>query len=96
MSTPQRNKRHKIGTGSLKRCPMTAKLRFRNRQEAKDVLVKAAYERSLAVRSGAECHRREVRCYWCGVCHGWHLTSRPEESAAAPVPAPPQLLALAV
>ena len=51
-------------------CP-TRKARYRSEPDARTALSHARSQR----RNGLE-HRQEVRVYYCGMCSGWHLTSR--------------------
>jgi hypothetical protein len=53
------------------------KMRFRDREEAHDVLRHIQNQRHHAEIDGVETRRHEVRCYECDRCHGVHLTSRP-------------------
>jgi len=63
-------------------CLATGKRRFRERNDAKDALVGAAYTRNG--HAGDDTVRRhEIRAYLCDDCHGWHLTSHPDWSKAA-------------
>ena len=97
MTTPQRPKRcsrprggpdgqwelpsgaHRRTVG-IARCCLSGKVRFRGQDEAKDALTSAVYARAVA---GATSRRREVRCYPCQACGGWHLTSQPLHATAA-------------
>lgn len=58
-------------------CP-TGKVRFQDHLAAVHALHKAQTARKFAADAGAPCHRREIRCYACELCKGWHLTSKPD------------------
>lgn len=51
-------------------CP-TRNARYRSESDARTALSHARSQR----RNGLE-HRQEARVYFCGMCSGWHLTSR--------------------
>jgi len=55
------------------------KRRYASYDEAALVLVDAKIQASLR---GLQ-WRRERRVYWCGICNGHHLTSRPTRSVAS-------------
>lgn len=59
------------------RCPVSGKRRFRDHREAVRALHRVANHRKTAREHGQESRRREVRCYRCKECRGWHLTSKP-------------------
>ena len=50
----------------VRRCPKTGKKRYRDRQEAKQVITSARYSENTYI---------PVRTYPCLICYGWHLTS---------------------
>ncbi len=58
------------------KCPITGKVRFRERKDAKEALRKAAFARSKAMVYGQATCRNEVRAYKCpeASCGGWHIT----------------------
>lgn len=58
-------------------CP-TGKRRFKDHRQAVDVLHKAKTARVFARAAGSDTRRAEVRTYRCGLCKGFHLTSRAE------------------
>ncbi|WP_347351345.1 hypothetical protein [Intrasporangium sp.] len=77
-SWPRRRPRH--SRRSLAVCPVTGKVRFRDRNTAKQALKLAAFARSRAEIDGLATRRREVRVYQCleEACHkGFHLSSQP-------------------
>jgi hypothetical protein len=53
------------------------KRRFRDHEEAVDVLHRIQAIRQSAELDGIPTRRREVRSYTCDRCHGVHLTSQP-------------------
>lgn len=53
------------------------KVRFRDHDEAISALHQATNARRYAEVAGLESRRREVRCYECPACRGYHLTSTP-------------------
>lgn len=52
------------------------KKRFHAWDDARMAVTEAKIARYLHGRSS----RREESCYWCPDCHGFHLTSRSEET----------------
>jgi len=58
-------------------CPVTGKLRYRERKDAGLALRDAKYLRSALAVSGIETSWTIVRAYKCEACSGWHTTSRP-------------------
>jgi hypothetical protein len=50
----------------------TGKVRYRDEQAARVVLVVARFRRAVGRNN-----RREDRVYRCQFCRGWHLTSTP-------------------
>jgi len=61
----------------LGQCPVSGKVRFRDKREARDALHLAVATRSLREAAGESCRRQECRMYLCASCNGWHLTSQP-------------------
>jgi hypothetical protein len=57
-------------------CPMSGKVRYRDRRDVKLALRQAEWDRSRARLNEVVCSRRETRGYHCSSCHGWHLTSQ--------------------
>ena len=51
------------------------KRRYRDHREAVHMLHKFTNQRRRAEQDGRHSKRREVRCYACNRCHGYHLTS---------------------
>lgn len=68
-------KRPRAGSG---RC-VSGKTRFRDHEEAVNVLAKAVTARSF----GSD-RRREVRVYECELCAGFHVTSQAKRVAGEP------------
>lgn len=58
-------------------CP-TGKRRFKDHRQAVDVLHKAKTARTFAELNNARTRRSEKRTYRCGLCNGFHLTSKAE------------------
>jgi hypothetical protein len=58
-------------------CP-TGKRRFKDHEQAVDVLHKAAAARNWAKAEKVRTNREEVRTYRCARCKGFHLTSQAE------------------
>ena len=50
-----------------------------SREQAKDVIRKARFQRQAIENLGGEIYRNESRSYLCGICQGnvWHVTSQP-------------------
>lgn len=72
----------------LCRCPVSGKVRFRDKREAVGALHHAVAVRRRAEADGLAYRRREQRAYPCDSCHGWHLTSQTAwgiGAASAPV-----------
>lgn len=59
------------------RCKSSGKKRFRDRKEAKRVVIHARRMKLRAEREGYHTHRLENRTYRCLDCGGWHVTSQP-------------------
>jgi hypothetical protein len=59
------------------RCKSSGKKRFRDRKEAKRVVIGARRTKLRAEREGMMTHRLENRTYRCHDCGGWHVTSQP-------------------
>lgn len=59
------------------RCDASGKKRFRDRKEAKRVVINARRAYAIAIREGKHSNRRENRTYRCNDCGGWHVTSAP-------------------
>lgn len=58
------------------RCKSSGKKRFRDRKEAKRVVIRSRRMRLHAEREGYSTHRLENRTYRCYDCGGWHVTSQ--------------------
>jgi hypothetical protein len=58
------------------RCQMSGKKRFRDRKEAKRVVIYARRMKLRAEREGYLTNRFENRTYRCPDCGGWHVTSQ--------------------
>lgn len=54
-----------------RRCFATGKVRYPNERAAQVALVDA-----ILKRNRGRSDRREARHYPCGICGGWHLTSK--------------------
>lgn len=59
----------------LGKCPMTAKVRFRDKREADRAIHSAENARRWCESEGLDCDHRECRSYHCVACKGWHLIS---------------------
>jgi hypothetical protein len=71
------------------RCPISGKVRYRERRDIKLALRQANRDRSQAQLSDVACSRRETRGYQCAGCDGWHLTSQAARTVhLVPVPKP--------
>jgi hypothetical protein len=71
----------------LRRCARTGKRRFRDHAEAIAALHAAGNARADSAGRGLQSRRREIRCYSCGWCRGWHLTSAAARGTALEVSA---------
>ncbi len=60
------------------RCDVTGKKRYRDRKEAKRVVIYARRAKEYAKQQGTHTNRYEDRTYRCHDCGGWHVTSKPE------------------
>ncbi|MDE0546340.1 hypothetical protein [Microbacterium sp. C7(2022)] len=60
---------------SLHRSHTCRKVRFRDHREAVSALHNVTTLRLLAEEAQQPSRRREVRCYECDACRGYHLTS---------------------
>lgn len=83
--TPGRHNQQKRHLGQ---CPLSGKVRFRDKREALDALHRAVAIRQLTEANGQSCRRQERRVYACVSCSGWHLTSqaaRDQQSNLKPV-----------
>lgn len=58
-------------------CKSSGKKRFRDRKEAKRVVIYARRAKAQAERDGIISKRQEDRTYRCDDCGGWHVTSKP-------------------
>ena len=52
------------------------KVRFRDHEQAIDALHRIYNSAKSALEEYGTTHRQECRSYQCGLCFGWHLTSR--------------------
>lgn len=59
------------------RCTASGKKRYRDRKEAKRVVIYARRAKVFAEQHGMSTHRNENRTYRCDDCGGWHVTSKP-------------------
>ncbi len=62
-------------------CQVSGKVRYREPQDVKLALRRADRDRSKARFHEVACSRREIAGYRCSDCDGWHLTSKPAQSA---------------
>jgi hypothetical protein len=53
------------------------KVRFRYKEQAIEALHRIQNNASASLEQCGTTNRHECRCYECGICQGWHLTSRP-------------------
>lgn len=60
----------------LGQCPVSGKVRFRDKREALDALHRAVAMRRFSESEGQASRRQECRVYACPSCSGWHLTSQ--------------------
>ena len=74
---PRRGRRR-----TLTVCATTGKKRFRDHDEAIGALHCASNGRRRSESEGTSSRRQEKRTYECNSCHGWHLTSQEQRSAA--------------
>jgi hypothetical protein len=63
----------------LGQCPVSGKVRFRDKREALDALHHAVAVRRVLEAEGQDTRRKECRVYPCPSCNGWHLTSQPAD-----------------
>ena len=63
-------------------CP-TGKRRFKDHRQAVSALHKSATARVFAAADNNKTRRAEVRTYRCGLCNGYHLTSKAERYGVA-------------
>jgi hypothetical protein len=61
---------------NLQKCPVSGKVRFRDKREAVRALYASHNARQRAVEYAVESGRRECRTYYCDGCKGWHTTSQ--------------------
>lgn len=59
-------------------CPVSKKVRFDERKDAKEVLTNTRFMKRVHEQNGGYSHRQECRVYKCNDCRGWHLTSQSE------------------
>lgn len=59
------------------RCQFSGKKRYRDRKEAKRVVINARRIKLSADREGVPTRRHETRTYRCHDCGGWHVSSKP-------------------
>jgi hypothetical protein len=62
---------------NIARCKLSGKKRYRDRKEAKRVVILARRNKLYAEQAGVPTHRHENRTYRCHACGGWHVTSKP-------------------
>lgn len=72
-------RRHIPPKRHLDKCPVSGKIRFRDKREALDALHYAVATRRLMETEGQVSRRQECRVYACPSCSGWHLTSKPAD-----------------
>jgi hypothetical protein len=59
------------------RCQSSGKKRYRDRKDAKRVVINARRIKLSADGQGLTTRRLENRTYRCHDCGGWHVTSKP-------------------
>ena len=68
-------KRKTAHGGSVKACPRQ-KRAFRDRNHAKEALVRSRYHNNRVRAEGLDSYRNEHRSYWCTSCRAMHITSK--------------------
>jgi hypothetical protein len=59
------------------KCEKSGKRRYRDWNDAKLALRAASFVRATAEVNGVSCTWSIQRSYFCDLCEGWHVTSRP-------------------
>ena len=75
----ERKKKHQHKESQRCSC---GKVRFRDREQAIDALHRIYNSAKSSLEEYGTTHRHECQSYQCGLCLGWHLTSRPTKADA--------------
>jgi len=77
------DKRGKVKLQKLRKKCVSGKVRFRDHKESVEVLHKSVNTRMAELRDQGYSKRNETRSYPCGLCAGYHLTSKESWSSKA-------------